>query len=101
MACFEIGWPVLLLILNGTKFPEPFGEDGVPDILILCPFKTGLSTHTIDFESLSGFEFKLECPACRKLHKWQIRDAWIDESGKRQMTNETSLRNGANPTSRK
>ena len=55
----------------------------MPDILIRCPIygkpvKTGLSTETIMFESLSDVEVPLNCPACRKIHKWSQKDAWID-----------------------
>jgi hypothetical protein len=54
------------------------------DILIRCaiygrPVKTGLTTETIVFESLSELEIPLNCPACLKIHKWGVNDAWIDK----------------------
>jgi len=54
------------------------------DIMISCstlkvPVKTGLMTETIVFESLSGIEIPLKCPACLKVHKWSQKDAWVDK----------------------
>jgi hypothetical protein len=51
------------------------------EIVIRCPttkkvVPTGLSTEKIKLDSLSGIDFKLECPACRRLHTWRRKDAW-------------------------
>jgi hypothetical protein len=53
------------------------------DIMTSCPtlkvpVKTGLSTETIVFESLSSWiEVPFCCPACREVHRWARKDAWI------------------------
>ena len=55
------------------------------DILTSCPIlrvrvKTGLTTETIVFESLSSYiEVPFRCPACRKIHRWKQKDAWVDQ----------------------
>jgi endogenous inhibitor of DNA gyrase (YacG/DUF329 family) len=54
----------------------------MPNIMIRCPtvgtaVPTGLSTEKIRFESLSGVTMPLQCPACRKLHHWERKAAWI------------------------
>jgi hypothetical protein len=51
-------------------------------IMIRCretgkPVPTGLTTEKIQFDSLQGIQFSLVCPICRKIHRWQYRDAWI------------------------
>jgi len=54
------------------------------DIMTSCPtlkvpVKTGLSTETIVFESLSSWiEVPFCCPACREVHRWARKDAWVD-----------------------
>ena len=54
------------------------------DIMTSCPtlkvpVKTGLTTETIVFESLSSWiEVPFRCPACRKIHRWTQKDAWVD-----------------------
>jgi hypothetical protein len=55
----------------------------MPAIMISCrtfgtPVPTGLTTETIKFESLSGMEIRMRCPACLKHHRWQRKDAWIE-----------------------
>ena len=56
------------------------------DIMTSCPFlklpvKTGLTTETIVFESLSSWiEVPFRCPACREVHRWTRIDAWVDKS---------------------
>jgi len=56
------------------------------DIMTSCPIlkvpvKTGLTTETIVFESLSSYiEVPFRCPACRKVHRWKQKDAWVDKS---------------------
>ena len=43
------------------------------------PVKTGLTTETIVFESLSpSIEVPFRCPACREVHRWTRKDAWVD-----------------------
>jgi hypothetical protein len=56
------------------------------EIMIRCstfetPVPTGLSTETIKFESLSGMDIPMRCPACLRNHKWQQRDAWVEKAG--------------------
>jgi hypothetical protein len=56
----------------------------MPHIMIRCPtmgrpVPTGLTTEAIKFESLSGMVMSLQCPACLKLHKWERKEAWIDD----------------------
>jgi len=51
------------------------------DIVIRCPttkrvVPTGLSTDKVKLSSLSGIDFKLQCPACFRLHTWRTKDAW-------------------------
>jgi hypothetical protein len=55
----------------------------MPKIMIRCstfgtPVPTGLTTEAIKFDSLSGIEIPMQCPACLKNHKWERKDAWID-----------------------
>jgi len=56
------------------------------DIMTSCPIlkvpvKTGLTTETIVFESLSSYiEVPFRCPACGKVHRWRPKDAWVDKS---------------------
>jgi len=34
----------------------------------------------IVFESLSSYiEVPFRCPACRKIHRWKQKDAWVDQ----------------------
>ena len=56
------------------------------DIMTSCPIlkvsvKTGLTTETIIFESLSSYiEVPFRCPACRKINRWKQKNAWVDKS---------------------
>ena len=55
----------------------------MPQILIRCPqfgrsVPTGLVTEKIKFESLSGIQFALLCPACGRIHRWKRQNAWIE-----------------------
>ena len=55
----------------------------MPGIMILCPtlnkpVETGLTTEKIVFDSLAGVTIRLQCPACLKIHKWELKDAWVD-----------------------
>jgi hypothetical protein len=57
------------------------------DIVIRCPIlrtpvPTGLRTDTIKFASLPDMSFQLQCPACKKLHNWTPKDAWIRKDEK-------------------
>jgi hypothetical protein len=61
------------------------------NILIRCPVfkkpvRTGLSTEAIVFDSLDDLSIPLRSPACKKVHKWQRKDAWIanETNGSRQ-----------------
>jgi phage FluMu protein Com len=53
-------------------------------IMIKCPIlkvpvSTGLTTDAILFTSLPGdMDIPLRCPACKKLHRWKARNAWVD-----------------------
>ncbi len=54
------------------------------DIVISCPVfgkavPTGITTDHIILGSLN-FVFTMQCPACRKTHKWSRTDAWIGEA---------------------
>lgn len=57
----------------------------VPKIMIRCPITgksvpTGLTTETIVFDSIAGdLKITMSCPACRKVHEWRPKDAWIDK----------------------
>lgn len=56
----------------------------MPKIMIRCPIlevpvPTGLTTEAIKFESLSGVTIPLRCPACRKLHEWEHKEAWVEK----------------------
>ena len=56
------------------------------NIMTNCPtlkvsVKTGLTTETIVFESLSSsIEVPFRCPACREVHWWTQKDVWVDKS---------------------
>jgi hypothetical protein len=55
----------------------------MPQILIRCPvfgrvIPTGLSTEKVRFDSLSGIQFSVVCPACEKTHRWKQPKAWIE-----------------------
>ena len=56
------------------------------DIMTSCPtlkvpVKTGLTTETIVFESLSSWiEVPFRSPACREVHWWTQKDVWVDKS---------------------
>jgi hypothetical protein len=58
------------------------------DIMTSCPIlkvpvKTGLTTETIVFESLSSWiEVPFRCSACREVHWWTQKDVWVDKSSK-------------------
>ena len=48
--------------------------------ILRVPVKTGLTTETIVFESLSSYiEVPFRCPGCRKIHRWKQKDAWVDQ----------------------
>jgi hypothetical protein len=54
------------------------------DILIQCPVlgkpvATGLRTEAIRFSSLPDEPYSLRCPACRKMHDWKPKDAWVGQ----------------------
>jgi hypothetical protein len=54
----------------------------MPDIMIRCPtnavtVSTGLSTNTVQFDSLPDRAIPLDCPACHTVHRWRPRDAWV------------------------
>jgi hypothetical protein len=57
----------------------------VPKIMIRCPITgksvpTGLTTETIVFDSIAGdLTITMSCPACRKVHEWRPKGAWIDK----------------------
>ena len=39
---------------------------------------TGLVTEKIKFDSLSGIQFALLCPACGRIHRWKRQNAWVE-----------------------
>ena len=56
-------------------------------IMISCPIyekaiPTGLTTDEIILDTLD-FTLTVQCPACRKIHKWTRADAWVDEANRR------------------
>lgn len=56
------------------------------DIMISCPIygkaiPTGLTTHEIILDTLD-FALTVQCPACRKIHKWTRADAWVNEANR-------------------
>jgi len=58
---------------------------GMPDIMVRCPVhsvtvSTGLSTGTVQFDSLPDCAIPLACPACSTTHRWRPRDAWVQGS---------------------
>ena len=90
--------PLLISVLVGAFvasghsiiLPRPgaIGELCVmSNIMILCPIfgqpvPTGITTDMIILETLT-FDLSMQCPACRKTHKWKRRDAWVDDQGNR------------------
>jgi hypothetical protein len=53
------------------------------EIFIRCPrlgipVSTGLTTRWVRFDSLPEVSIPLRCPACRNVHKWTPKDAWVD-----------------------
>jgi hypothetical protein len=58
----------------------------VPKIMIRCPtlggkVPTGLTTEMVVFGSLPvKIKLPLRCPACRNVHAWAPKDAWIDKA---------------------
>ena len=54
----------------------------MPDVMIQCPVEnatisTGLSTDTVQFESLPDCAVPLRCHICGQVHFWRPRDAWV------------------------
>jgi hypothetical protein len=57
----------------------------MPDIMLRCPVQsaavsTGLSTDTVQFESLPDCAIPFQCHACDGVHYWRPRDAWVHGS---------------------
>jgi hypothetical protein len=57
----------------------------MPDVMIRCPVElatisTGLSTDTVQFESLPNCAVPLQCQACGGVHFWRPGDAWVHGS---------------------
>jgi len=55
----------------------------MPNIMIRCPtfgtaVPTGLTTDMIKLDTLQ-ITLTLRCPACKKIHKWKQKDAWVEE----------------------
>ncbi len=53
------------------------------DIIISCPIfgkavPTGITTEMSILNTLD-FSLTMQCPACRKIHKWTRSDAWIEK----------------------
>src|SRR6266481_6518798 len=70
-----------------TEGLTPEGPKVMSDIVIRCPIfhtpvPTGLRTDTIKFASLPNISFRLRCPACKKLHRWRPKDAWVRKDDK-------------------
>ena len=55
----------------------------MPRIMIRCPtadqpVPTGLTTEIIILDTLET-TLSMRCPACRRVHRWRRKDAWIEE----------------------
>jgi hypothetical protein len=70
------------LRLYRIQFFQP--DNLVPKIMIRCPVlgravPTGLTTEQVVFDSLlPDLEIPMRCPACLKFHKWEPKDAWVE-----------------------
>jgi len=58
------------------------------DIMISCSVygtavPTGITTDEIVLNTLE-FPLRTHCPACRKVHMWTRKDAWIDKKAPRE-----------------
>ena len=57
----------------------------MPKIMVRCPtfgtaVPTGLTMIKLDTLQIM---LTLRCPACKKIHKWKQKDAWVEgENGK-------------------
>jgi hypothetical protein len=72
----------------------------MPAIMIRCPvhavtLSTGLSTDTVQFESLPDCAIPMHCPACQTTHFWRPRDAWVFGSAEK-----SPVRGGKDPARR-
>ena len=72
----------------------------MPAIMIRCPvhgvtLSTGLSTDSVQFESLPDCAIPLRCPACQTIHSWRPRDAWVFGSSEK-----STVRDGKDPAKR-
>jgi len=61
----------------------------VADIMILCPIfetavPTGITSDIIKLDTLD-FPLTMHCPACKKIHKWTQKDAWVDNASPRRL----------------
>lgn len=41
---------------------------------------TGLNTATIVFSTLPNIPIPMRCPACKRLHEWKPRQAWVADA---------------------
>jgi hypothetical protein len=69
---------------------RPKNGGAMPDIMIRCPqnavtVSTGISTNTVQFDSLPDCAIPLDCPACHTVHRWRPRDAWVNGSLRKPM----------------
>jgi hypothetical protein len=69
----------------------------MPDIMIRCPIygravPTGLTTEKIKFASLSDITIPFRCPDCLRIHKWEQKDAWVDEGAETDQQREVAKR---------
>jgi hypothetical protein len=79
-------WPLMAGAFL-RSWPDPEGSKVMCDNVIHCPVfgtpvPTGLRTDTIRFASLPDIPFRLQCPACRMVHRWRPKDAWIRKDDK-------------------
>ena len=85
MTCCTSEWRVIVALSGYHVWWLRVGGHAMADILtswpiLRVPVKTGLTTETIVFESLSSYiEVPFRCPACRKIHRWKQKDAWVDQ----------------------
>jgi hypothetical protein len=62
--------------------PPRMDEHHMSEIMIHCStlgtaVPTGLTADKVIFETLPPVPIPVECPACRKVHKWKPAEAWV------------------------
>jgi hypothetical protein len=57
-------------------------SDDMSEIMTRCPVtgeavSTGLTTHSVIFESIPDVDTPMNCPVCGRQHFWSQRSAWV------------------------